>query len=481
MKIQKYKILFVVGDILLILLSIFIAGSIVKVIRPNYFAQFNISPHLNIFFVFLIILLHIFIFQINNLYKINVILLNLFHAIAVVKAVLFSLTVTIFIAYFLKFTFIIDSRLFILFYFVALILTLMLLRIFLFKKIYLILTDNKLVNSKALIYGCGYAGKSVGAKILVEKIYPVDIVGYIDDKVPVGTEVFPHKKVICDLDNLETYLNNNGQIDEAIIAIDNITYERLVDIIQVLQFLGLRVRVTSELFSIVPLKMEIEKFGDIPVVNISPQVHGIFNLWLKRVFDIIGSFLGLIFLSPVFIVLAFLIKITSKGPVIFLQVRIGKNGKVFNFYKFRSMYLSNQEDDERKKMMIEFIENGKTQESNHSKIINNSRVTWIGKIIRRTSLDELPQLVNVLMGEMSLVGPRPCLPYEYENYDTWQKQRLNVLPGCTGVWQVWGRSSVSFKDSIVLDLYYVNNMSPWLDLLIMLKTIPVMLFGRGGK
>jgi undecaprenyl-phosphate galactose phosphotransferase len=143
------------------------------------------------------------------------------------------------------------------------------------------------------------------------------------------------------------------------------------------------------------------------------------------------------------------------------------------------MSVINGDDEERKQKMIDFMkdENG-TQKT---KIINDSRVTWIGKIIRKLSLDELPQLFNVLKGEMSLVGPRPCLPYEYENYDEWQKRRVSVIPGCTGVWQVWGRSSVSFKESVVLDLYYINNMSPWFDLQLIFQTIPVMLTAKGAK
>jgi lipopolysaccharide/colanic/teichoic acid biosynthesis glycosyltransferase len=144
------------------------------------------------------------------------------------------------------------------------------------------------------------------------------------------------------------------------------------------------------------------------------------------------------------------------------------------------MFVNGGEDEERKKMMIDFMKEGKTQDSS-TKVINAKRVTRVGRIIRKTSLDELPQLFNVLKGDMSLVGPRPCLPYEYENYANWQKRRVGVLPGCTGVWQVTGRSSVSFKDSIVLDLYYINNMSPWLDVQILIKTIPVMFFARGGK
>ena len=136
-------------------------------------------------------------------------------------------------------------------------------------------------------------------------------------------------------------------------------------------------------------------------------------------------------------------------------------------------------EEDRVKKIIEFMKDDNAE--SWTKIINNSRITWIGKIIRKTSLDELPQLLNVLKGDMSIVGPRPCLPYEYENYDWWQKRRVNVIPGCTGVWQVWGRSSVSFKESVVLDLYYINNMSPWFDLQIMLQTVPAILTARGAE
>ena len=180
------------------------------------------------------------------------------------------------------------------------------------------------------------------------------------------------------------------------------------------------------------------------------------------------------------ITIAILVKTTSKGPIFFKQKRIGLLGKEFDFYKFRSMHVLSGEDEERKKMMIDFMKN-KKPESIDTKVINDSRITWIGNIIRKTSLDELPQFFNVLKGDMSLVGPRPCLPYEFENYDEWQRRRVSVIPGCTGVWQVWGRSSVSFKDSVVLDLYYINNMSPWFDLQLILQTIPTILFLRGAK
>jgi lipopolysaccharide/colanic/teichoic acid biosynthesis glycosyltransferase len=140
------------------------------------------------------------------------------------------------------------------------------------------------------------------------------------------------------------------------------------------------------------------------------------------------------------------------------------------------MNVNEGEDEKRKAMMLNFISNNQS-----CKIIDEERVTSIGRIIRKTSLDELPQLYNVIRGDMSIVGPRPCLGYEFEQYTEWQKRRVNGMPGCTGIWQVSGRSNVSFKDSIILDLYYLMKMSPVYDIKLILKTIPVMLFSRGGK
>jgi undecaprenyl-phosphate galactose phosphotransferase len=141
------------------------------------------------------------------------------------------------------------------------------------------------------------------------------------------------------------------------------------------------------------------------------------------------------------------------------------------------MKMIDGEDKMRRDLMIKYIKSN----TNDGKIVNQKRVTRVGSLLRKYSLDELPQFFNVFKGDMSLVGPRPCLPYEYEHYDEWQKRRLSVLPGCTGLWQVSGRSNVNFNDSIVIDLYYINNLSPWLDLQLIFKTVPVMVFAKGGK
>jgi lipopolysaccharide/colanic/teichoic acid biosynthesis glycosyltransferase len=206
-------------------------------------------------------------------------------------------------------------------------------------------------------------------------------------------------------------------------------------------------------------------------------------LIVKRAIDISGSLLALIMLSPLLLIAAAAIKCTSKGPVLFRQERIGQYGKKFTFLKFRSMYSGN--DDTVHKNYVASLIAGKTASQNGTariyKLTNDPRITPLGRILRRTSVDELPQLINVLIGQMSLVGPRPPIPYEYENYDIWHRRRLlAVKPGITGLWQVGGRSTVTFDDMIRMDLSYASAWSLWLDISILLRTPRAVLLGEGA-
>ncbi len=351
-------------------------------------------------------------------------------------------------------------------------------RVEIFRRVYIRL-KNKHFSRNLVLVGAGKAGKLLATRLTFENVIGISIIGFIDDKTEIGTPIVGNKKVIGNVAQIPSVVEKYN-IDEILIVIDNISYERLLEILDHCKSLDVNVRLASELFDIVVKKVSTEKYADFPVVDVSPRINNTVNIFMKRFFDVVAAGLGILFLSPIFLTIAFFIRVSSKGPILFYQTRVGRNGKMFQMFKFRSMYVSNEEDEERKKMMIEFMKKDASENSGE-KVINTKRVTKIGQIIRKTSLDELPQLFNVVRGEMSLVGPRPCLPYEYENYAEWQKRRLSVIPGCTGVWQVTGRSSVSFKDSVVLDLYYINNMSPWLDMQILLKTIPVILFARGGK
>lgn len=206
---------------------------------------------------------------------------------------------------------------------------------------------------------------------------------------------------------------------------------------------------------------------------------------LKRGMDVVGSLLLVAALSPVFFVIAAAIKLTSRGPILFRQQRIGEHGTAFTFLKFRSMYVNN-DASQHKEYVRKLIAGQADKQTNEAgekifKLTNDPRITPVGNFLRRTSLDELPQFINVLRGDMSLVGPRPPVPYEVEAYATWHRRRLlEAKPGITGLWQVQGRSRVGFDEMVRLDLRYARNCSPWLDLKILVQTPKAVIAGSGA-
>lgn len=222
----------------------------------------------------------------------------------------------------------------------------------------------------------------------------------------------------------------------------------------------------------------IKLYPDLTKQDLSKQ----FSMAAKNILDILGCSIVLLLCSPVFLVIAVAIKITSEGPVFFRQERMGLNGETFTLLKFRSMYTDC--DHKRHQAYIEkYIGEQKNAavEPGVFKLSNDPRITPIGRWLRKTSLDELPQLINVLKGEMSLVGPRPPIPYEYDLYDIWHKRRLlSCKPGITGLWQVMGRSRTTFDDMVRLDLKYIGEWSLWLDIKIILKTPKAVLNGKGA-
>jgi exopolysaccharide biosynthesis polyprenyl glycosylphosphotransferase len=321
---------------------------------------------------------------------------------------------------------------------------------------------SEIKNDKCIvIIGDGKAGKKLSHLALNDNLVGVKIKGIID-----GNSV--NKSVMDDL------IQNNS-IDEILISCDDGSYDELMRIMDLCYNYKIKLKLASDLFRVVLKKKNIEEFYGIPVVTLNQRVSEEYYLAAKRLFDVVLSFIGLLVLTPLFAAIMISIKVTSQGPVFYKQKRVGLNGRLFDLYKFRSMHSKQGTDIKREKMMLSFM-----KENAAHKVIDDTRVTKVGKFIRRTSLDELPQLYNVIKGDMSIVGPRPCLPYEFNNYEEWQKRRVEVIPGCTGIWQVSGRSTVSFIDSVVLDLYYIITRSLWVDFKLFMKTIPVMLFSKGG-
>ena len=476
-KIAKYKFFFAVSDFL-ILSFILIATSITANEILDIKVQ-NVNGNIwSVLITIVLLLISLLIFSFNNLYKISLILVRSAHMTAVIKSLFYLVIITIptsfliFEIEIIEMLIIVISFVFI-FFFVS-----YTVRVELLRRLYSIL-KKKGFRRKVIIVGDGKPGRLLATKLTFENPIGINITGFIDDEKNIGEEIIGGKKVLGKYNDIQNVVKNYN-IDELLISYDTKDYNKLLNIIDYCSEAKINVKITSDLFKILPQKVYTEKYANIPVIDVSHSYHNWLSIKFKRLFDLMLASLGFLLISPFLLSIGFIIKITSKGPILFHQIRIGKNGKQFKFYKFRTMYLQKADDIERKEKMLKFMKDDNNI-GNDTKVISSSRITKIGKILRKTSIDELPQLFNVIKGDMSLVGPRPCLQYEFENYDNWQKRRLSVIPGCTGMWQVVGRSSVSFKDSIVLDLYYINNMSPWFDLQILIKTIPVMLFGRGGK
>ena len=223
-------------------------------------------------------------------------------------------------------------------------------------------------------------------------------------------------------------------------------------------------------------KMELANVSGVaqPMIGLRRTPTAEAQLATKRVLDIIGGGIGLLLAGPIMAITALAIKLDSKGPVLFKQVRAGRNGRKFTMYKFRSMVV---DAEAKKAALMHLNEMGGPV----FKIKRDPRITAVGRFIRKTSIDELPQFFNIIMGDMSLVGPRPPLPSEVEDYEAWQRRRLSVKPGLTGLWQVSGRNQVDFDEWMQLDLDYIDNWSIWLDIKILLKTVPTVLFHKGAS
>ncbi len=262
-------------------------------------------------------------------------------------------------------------------------------------------------------------------------------------------------------------------IDEVIFAVAKEEWEKLGETFLICDEQGVKTRILLNFFPHVISRLYLERLGDKPLLTFSATPEDELLL-LKRVLDLFMGLLALVVLSPVLLILAVLVKLTSRGPIFFSQVRCGLGGRKFTLYKFRSM----QPDADLHREELDAVNE---LDGPVFKIKNDPRCTPIGRVMRKFSLDELPQLFNIVRGDMSFVGPRPPLPEEVEKYERWQRRRLRMQPGLTRLWALEGRSKLSFRRWMELDLEYIDHWSMTLDWKILLKTIPVVLLGRGAS
>lgn len=299
----------------------------------------------------------------------------------------------------------------------------------------------------------------------------MNIIGYVS----VGDIPFPeNKKVLGTIDDLVDILKKNV-VDEVVFNIPTEYMPEIEDFVFECENMGISVRMVIQLSKMTVSKTEVEMLGNIPMISFHTVNFSPFQSFLKRSLDICGAVIGLIITAIAFIFIAPAIKLDSEGPILFGQYRIGRNGRKFKFYKFRSMY---KDAEERKKALMSKNE----MQGYMFKMTDDPRITKVGNFLRKTSLDELPQFWNILKGDMSLVGTRPPTMDEVVKYDTHHWKRLSIKPGLTGMWQVSGRSDITDFDEVVrLDVEYIDKWSIWLDIRIIFQTVLVVFKREGSK
>lgn len=323
--------------------------------------------------------------------------------------------------------------------------------------------DGK-VKSQVLIVGAGRIGTSIFEQLEVSQDKKNNVIGYLDDRKQ-------GKDILGKTADLEQIIQKR-KVDTIYITIPS---ERHIieSILHTVYKYDVDIRIIPEMFDRMATVFAFRSDLELPCLQIVKTPLRGMNVVLKRIADIVGSMLLLITLSPILIMLGLAVKLDSRGGVFFRQTRIGKNGRAFSMLKFRSMRQDAEQDRQT-------LASANEASGPVFKIRNDPRVTRIGAFLRKYSLDEFPQLWNVLKGEMSLIGPRPPLPSEVEQYNDYHWRRMDVLPGMTGLWQVSGRSDLKFEEWIDLDIYYIERWSFALEMKILLKTIPVVIRGSGA-
>lgn len=324
-----------------------------------------------------------------------------------------------------------------------------------------------------LVVGTGNTAKGFVDKIITNSRFGLKALGFIDwEKKP---DLWRYRDIprVGNLDSLPQYLKNN-QVDWVVFAVGRKFLGKMQPSIEICEKMGIQMAVLADFFPLKLAKKRVDTFFDSPLIFYDTLPKASVPLLMKGFFDRVLAGIGLAMVSPLLLVVGLAVKMTSRGPALFQQERRGLNGKKFVLYKFRTMV---KDAEERKKDLSRFNE----VKGAAFKMQNDPRVTPLGKFLRKTSLDELPQLINILKGDMSFVGPRPPLAEEVAEYDLWQRRRLSMKPGLTCLWQISGRSDIPFEQWMKLDLKYIDNWSLWEDAKIMVKTVPAVFRGTGAR
>jgi exopolysaccharide biosynthesis polyprenyl glycosylphosphotransferase len=326
--------------------------------------------------------------------------------------------------------------------------------------------------SNLLIVGAGELGRAAMRTIFARPDLGYRCVGFVDDDPQRGQTDIGRFPALGDTQAVATLIREH-QVDEVLITLPWSAQSKIQEIVVLCERLGVTARVVPSILQLNYSRIDVNDFGGIPVLGIRGATVSPVNRLLKRAFDLaLGALISLLSL-PLVAVAALAVRLESPGPAIFTQMRAGVNGRPFKIYKLRSMRVGAEEERKRLEALNEV-------EGPMFKIRNDPRVTRVGRIIRKLSIDEFPQFWNVLRGDMSIVGPRPALLSEVAEYDDWHRDRLRVKPGITGLWQISGRSELKFEEMVLLDVYYIDNWSLLEDITIVLRTVPYLLSNRGA-
>jgi len=324
-------------------------------------------------------------------------------------------------------------------------------------------------TQNALIVGAGDVGQQLALKLLNHREYGIRLVGFVDDRPTALDDDLAERLplLLGGPDRLRECILEHG-VERVIFAFSNDSHEEVLANFRAIRDLDVQIDIVPRYFEVFGAGAQVHTLEGIPLVGLRPTRLARSSRVLKRAFDLCAATLGLVVLAPLFAGVAIAIKVESRGPIFFRQVRRGANGSTFRIYKFRTM-VAEAED---KKAEVVHLNMHRNRDPRMTKIPDDPRVTQVGRYLRRFSIDELPQLINVVKGEMSLVGPRPLILEEDRYVTAWARKRLDLKPGITGLWQVLGRSDIPFDEMTKLDYVYVTNWSLREDLRLIFLTVP---------
>ncbi len=464
---NNYAIFSILLDWLCITLALYIA----ILIRPYlgilgaWVRDYTVRPSLNIYLYFIFPLVWIGIFIMNRVYdpekflslseEMGAVLLNSIYAGIALSGLVYlserGLSRILFI------TFLLIS------------ITLLVIHRFLYRIFIKDRTQGKGVLNRILIAGAGPVGIEFARKISLMKDIDYQIIGYLDDNINLNIS---GARIYGTLDNVKEVVNKY-RINNIIIALPSRAHERITDFVSQVHTLPVRLWIIPDYFHLTLSQAKVTEFAGMPLIDLRSPALTYYQRLIKRVFDLLLCVLMLIVLTPVFLLIMLIIAIGSPGPVFYISERVKENGELFKMIKFRTMHINADQ-------LLDQVAIKDKKGNTIYKRPDDPRLTRVGGFLRKTSLDELPQLINVLIGDMSLVGPRPELPQFVDRYELWQRKRFTIPQGMTGWWQVNGRSDKPMHLNTEDDIYYIQNYSIWLDLKIEAKTILVVLRAKGA-